>query len=435
LTAQAWPTHRVAWTMTVLLTLAYILSFVDRYILGLLIEPIKADLGLTDEQIGYLIGPAFGLFYATVGVPLGWLADRKTRTHMVAAGIAFWSLATAASGLASNFWHLFFARMSVGVGEATLSPCAISIIGDSFPPERRGRPVAMYSAAQSLGAGLAALIGAGVLIWAKQSQVLSLPVLGELKPWQFAFVAVGLPGLLLAIPFLVLREPPRRKTSVDATGRQTFGDTMRYIWARRGAFLGIATLVAVMTTTAYAQGFLPSAFKRTYGWEAHDYAIANGIMTLAFGPATVATVGIMIDRLRARGVVDAPFNFLAIGIVAMIPLCAMKLLMPNVWLSLVCIGLSIVAIATVTGSGIIALLDVTPASARGQIVGLFYMFISIAGLSLGPTSVGLFSTRVFGEQQLNLAFSVVPVMFGIIPLLCLPLIRRAYRRELAQLGG
>ena len=138
-----WPASRTAWSMVILLTIAYIFSFVDRGILGLLIEPIKADLQLKDEDLGYLIGPAFALFYATMGLPLGWLADRRRRTWIVAAGIALWSAATAASGLARSFWHLFFARMGVGVGEATLSPCAMSMIGDSFPPERRGKPIAV----------------------------------------------------------------------------------------------------------------------------------------------------------------------------------------------------------------------------------------------------------------------------------------------------
>jgi MFS family permease len=121
------------WLTVGLLTIAYVFSFVDRYVLGLLIEPIKADLGLTDTQIGLLLGPAFAIFYATMGLPLGWLADKKNRVRIVAIGIAVWSIATAASGLARNFTHLFIARMSIGVGEATLSPCAMSIISDSFP--------------------------------------------------------------------------------------------------------------------------------------------------------------------------------------------------------------------------------------------------------------------------------------------------------------
>ena len=140
-----------AWIMVSLMMVAYIFSFIDRYILGLLIEPIKADLNLTDTQIGLLLGPAFAIFYATMGLPLGYMADRMKRISIVSIGIFVWSLATAASGFAQNFWHLFTARMMVGVGEATLSPCALSIINDSFPAEKRGRPIGVYTMGMSIG--------------------------------------------------------------------------------------------------------------------------------------------------------------------------------------------------------------------------------------------------------------------------------------------
>ena len=159
-----YPSAGRAWYMVSLLTVAYIVSFVDRNILGLLIDPIKADLGLSDFQIGLLLGPAFAIFYATMGLPLGYLADRRRRTWIVAAGITLWSAATALSGLARNFGQLFMARMSVGVGEATLSPCAMSLISDSYPEERRGKPIAFYSSAISLGAGLASLLVV-MLLW------------------------------------------------------------------------------------------------------------------------------------------------------------------------------------------------------------------------------------------------------------------------------
>jgi len=155
---RTYPSPRYAWYMVVILTLAYILSFVDRYILGLLIEPIKADLGLSDTQIGLLLGPAFAVFYATMGLPLGYAADRKRRTWIVAAGVFVWSFATAASGMAKSFAHMALARVSVGIGEATLGPCAMSMISDSFPREKRGRPIAFYTAALSLGAGIASLV-------------------------------------------------------------------------------------------------------------------------------------------------------------------------------------------------------------------------------------------------------------------------------------
>jgi len=430
-----YPSSPRAWGMTILLTLAYILSYVDRSILGLLIEPIKADLHFSDAQISLIMGPAFGLLYAISGVPLGWLADRARRTWMVSAGITLWSLATAASGLSRDFWHLFAARMGVGVGEATLSPCAMSMIGDSFPPERRGKPVAVYNTALGLGSVVASFAGAGVLIWAKTSNGLELPIVGSVRPWQFAFFAVGAPGFVLAILFLIVREPPRQPVADRTAAEGGFWTTFAYVWARRGAFIGLTAMVATMTTITYSHGFMPSVFVRSYGWEAKDFAIANAFITLAFGPATVTGVGILADRWRRAGVDDAPFRLVVAAFVLMLVAATLQPLMPNAQLGLCFVALSTISIGALTASGIIALLDIAPASIRGQTVALYYMAISLIGSNLGPTTVGLLSTKVFGETHLNWAVAAVPLIYGVVPLLLIPMIRNAYRRQLAVMRG
>ncbi len=426
---MTYPSLRAAWGLTILLTLAYVFSFVDRYILGLLVEPIKADLHLTDEQMGLLIGLAFGIFYATIGVPLGWLADRVRRTRLVAAGVAVWSLATAASGMATSFAGLFAARMTVGIGEATLSPSALSLIADSFPPEKRGRPVGVYSTGLSLGAGVASLIGAAALTWAKTSTGLTLPLLGEVRPWQFVFLIVGTPGLLIALGFLFMPEPPRQRTAADPVAA-TIAQTIAHVGQYAGAFIGLVSLICVMTTIAYSQGFLPSAFARTYGWEARQYAAVNGTLSLIVGPLTVIATGILNDRFRKSGNREAGFRLLTISYVLMIAACSVALLMPSPWLALGVLALGSMGIAGVTASGIIALLEITPGTMRGTIVALYYMAISISGLMLGPTTVGVLSTRVYGEAHLREAVATVPMLYGLIPLLLIPVIRRAYLKRL-----
>ncbi len=432
-THTQWPSSSSSWRLVVLLTIAYVLSYVDRSILGLLVEPIKADLKISDEQMGLLIGLAFGIFYATIGLPLGWLADRKRRTWIVSAGVALWSMATIVSGMAGSFWHLFLARMGVGVGEAALSPCAMSMIADSFPPEKRGKPVALYSSALSFGAGIAALIGAGVLTWAKTSSGIDLPLIGPTKPWQFAFIIVGLPGLLLAATLFFMREPPRQAQSAkDIADGASFGDMLSHVGRHWGAFLGVISLVCVVTIIAYSQGFIPSAFARKFGWEPRDYALVNGIMILALGPATVNFIGALTDKWRAAGLHDSPFRLLAIGYVVMVFSNAAALLMPNPVLAFILLGLGTIAIATCTTTGIIALLDITPGRVRGQIVALYYMAISLAGLLIGPTTVGTLSTRVYGEENLHLAVSTVPILYGAIPMLLLPAIRRAYLARMKE---
>ncbi len=435
-TAAAYPSRAYAWYTVVLLTVAYILSFVDRYVLGLLVEPIKADLGLTDTQIGILIGPAFGVFYATMGLPLGLLADRSRRTWLLAAGITLWSLATAASGLAKNFWHLLTARMSVGVGEATLSPCAMSMISDSFPPEERGKPIAFYTAALSVGAGIASLTSAAVLEWAKLAPPVSLPVVGELATWQLIFFIVGLPGVLVALMFLTLREPPRLLVEeADAEVRATPLDMLRYVFGRFSVFGGLIAMVSIMTIVAYSQGWLPAMFARTWDFPVERYVLINGIMLLALGPLTVNIAGILCDRLTQRGVADAPLLIVMAGVLVLVPTHVLAPLMPGPYVAFVVLAVNTVGIALASSTGVTALLQVTPARIRGQTVALYYMCISLAGLFLGPLTVGLLTDYYFGEANLRYGVAAIAVLYGVPVIALMPFARRAYNREYRRFHG
>ena len=163
---QAYPRPAYAWYVVVILTLAYMVSFIDRQILALLIEPIKADLGLSDTGISLLLGLAFGLFYTLMGIPLGRLADRRSRRAIIAIGITIWCFMTAGCGLAKNYGQLFVARMGVGVGEASLTPSALSLISDYFPQGRRGRAIGFYNMGISLGVGVAMILGGLVVAYA-----------------------------------------------------------------------------------------------------------------------------------------------------------------------------------------------------------------------------------------------------------------------------
>ena len=426
-----YPSARSGWMLTILLTIAYIFSYIDRSILGLLVDPIKADLKLTDADIGYVSGIAFAIFYATMGLPLGWFADRTKRTRLVAGGIALWSLATAACGLAGTFWHLFLARMSVGVGEATLGPAAMSLIGDSFPPEKRGKPVALYSAALGLGAGIAGLASAAIVAWTKGSTVIALPLLGDVKPWQMTFIIVGLPGLLIALAFMFLHEPPRQSIG---TASNSVGAALGEVGRNAGAYAGVTVMVCVMTITAYAQGyFAPSAFTRAYGWPTEKFALYNGLASLVLGPATMAFTGWLNDRMASRGITDAPFRLAMIAFIFMVPMATLAFFLGNAWATFTLHALTTIPIAMVTAAGLMALLAIAPAAVRGQVVALYYVAISLSGLLLGPTTVGKLSTSVFGEEKLGWAIGSTTALYGIIPLLMLPVMWRAYHRKLLSI--
>lgn len=204
-----------SWYVLFTLVVVYIFNFIDRQILSILAVDIKRDLDLTDGQLGFLGGAAFAVFYALFGVPLGRLADRWHRVRLLTIGLALWSAMTAASGLARNYWQLSLARMGVGIGEATASPTAYSLISDYFPARQRATALAIYSSGLYLGGGVSLLIGARISkVW---DAAYPGGGMGGLVGWQAAFLAVGLPGLSVALWVSTLREPAR---GVDETSER-----------------------------------------------------------------------------------------------------------------------------------------------------------------------------------------------------------------------
>lgn len=430
--APRYPSPGPAWLLVALLTVAYVVSFVDRYILSLLIEPVKADLGLTDFQIGLLLGPAFGIFYATMGLPLGYLADRSRRTWIVSAGIAIWSAATALSGLARSFAHMFVARVSVGVGEATLSPCAMSLIADSFPPDRRGKPIALYSSAISVGAALAALLGAAVLTWAGTAESLELPLFGPLAPWRTAFLIAAAPGFMLAPIFFLLREPARIGTSAQREPRH-LGHMLRHVGRHVLTYGCFVTVFCYMTITAYSHGWLAVTFQRTWGWPVETYALYNGLTLIVVGPSSVMFAGWLSDRLTRRGHTDAPMRIALLGLFLSLPFAVIGPLLDSGIAAFVVLSAFTVGAAFISSVGVTALLQIVPARIRAQTIALYYMTISLTGLFLGPSLVGLLNDTVFGEEGVRYSVALIPLIFGLPAMLLAPLTLKLYRRALGTL--
>jgi MFS family permease len=431
---KPYPSAAAGWFLVVMLTVGYIFSFVDRYILGLLIEPIKAEFDLSDRSIGWLLS-AFTLVYGFMGIFMGWLVDRGKRLWIVSIGVALWSVATVATGMAKNFVQLFTARMGVGIGEATLSPATFSMIGDSFPTEKRGKPIAFYSAALPIGAGLASLLSGAVIAWTASSGNQSLPFFGELSPWRYTMIIVGLPGLLLALFFLFMKEPVRRPAgaSSDVIGGSDFLDALKYLWDNKALYFGFVLVICAMTAIAYSQAFLAPTFERTWGWSPQKYAYVNGIALLLIGPLNMMIMGSISDWWTKKGVKDASLRILYIGFFIMIPSGVIPLFMPTAELAFALLCINTIGIGIVSAIGVTSLLVITPAQIRGQVVALYYLAISWFG-SLGPIAVGELSSGVFGEDNLRYAVAAIPVIFAIAPLLMMPLTKRLYREQMDRLG-
>ncbi len=431
---KPYPSAAAGWFLVVMLTVGYIFSFVDRYILGLLIEPIKAEFDLSDRSIGWLLS-AFTLVYGFVGIFMGWLVDRGKRLWIVSIGVALWSVATVATGMAKNFVQLFTARMGVGIGEATLSPATFSMIGDSFPTEKRGKPIAFYSAALPIGAGLASLLSGAVIAWTASSGSQSLPYFGELSPWRYTMIIVGLPGLLLALIFLLMKEPARRPAAASSNviSGSGFTDALRYLWDNKALYIGFVLVICAMTAIAYSHGFLAPTFERTWGWSPQKYAYVNGIALLLIGPLNMMIMGSISDWWTKKGVKDASLRILYIGFFIMIPSGVIPLFMPSAELAFALLCINTIGIGIVSAIGVTSLLVITPAQIRGQVVALYYLAISWFG-SLGPIAVGELSSGVFGEDNLRYAVAAIPVIFAIAPLLMMPLTKRLYREQMDRLG-
>jgi MFS family permease len=431
---KPYPSAAAGWFLVVMLTVGYIFSFVDRYILGLLIEPIKAEFDLSDRSIGWLLS-AFTLVYGFVGIFMGWLVDRGKRLWIVSIGVALWSVATVATGMAKNFVQLFTARMGVGIGEATLSPATFSMIGDSFPTEKRGKPIAFYSAALPIGAGLASLLSGAVIAWTASSGSQSLPYFGELSPWRYTMIIVGLPGLLLALIFLLMKEPARRPAAASSNviSGSGFTDALRYLWDNKALYIGFVLVICAMTAIAYSHAFLAPTFERTWGWSPQKYAYVNGIALLLIGPLNMMIMGSISDWWTKKGVKDASLRILYIGFFIMIPSGVIPLFMPSAELAFALLCINTIGIGIVSAIGVTSLLVITPAQIRGQVVALYYLAISWFG-SLGPIAVGELSSGVFGEDNLRYAVAAIPVIFAIAPLLMMPLTKRLYREQMDRLG-
>ena len=427
-----WPSPKYGWSMVGLLTLAYIFSMLDRYILGYLIKPIKEDLGFTDLQVGLMTGPAFTLLYATTAIPFGLLADRRSRTKIIAAGIAIWSLATVFTGFARSFWSMFIARMFVGIGEAALSPAAFSIIGDSFEPERRAKPVAFYSAALVLSGALTAFIIA-FLLGLAEGTVFSLPFIGEVPSWQFIFACVGAPGLIVALIFFAINDAPRTESQQKPNER--LADAFKFIGTRLPVFICFMTIFTSMVAIAYAQfNWHPEMFERTYGaenWSGKQYAARNGTAIMFVGLATYFFSGFMSDWWSSKGQRLAPLLLAAIGMLIFVPAQFIGPLMPNGWAAFFFVNvLGTIGIGMTSCTGVTALLQMVPGQVRGFTVALYYMTMSIVGGMTSPLLVGFMSSNIFGEENLNVAMSVLPLIYGVPAILLLPLTVRLYKREL-----
>ena len=379
------------WGAVAVLVVAYAVSFIDRQVVGLLVEPLRHDLRISDTQIGLLQGPAFGLFYALAGLPLGWLADRVHRVRLIAFGILAWSAMTALGGLANSFPALFAARMGVGVGEAALVPAAVSLLADLFPPERRALPMSVFTSGVSLGIGLALLLG-GVFVAFAANGADRLPVVGPWlagrHSWQVVFLLAGCLGLPVAVTVSCLKEPKRSHASPgpEATSE---GDLFVYLRANAGLFLpllGGAGVIYLFTNALPA--WAPSLFVREFHWRAADVGVRLGSLVAPAAVCGSILSGATAHALGRRYGVEAPLRVMLIGAALLTPIALLGPLSATPGLALASVVAMYFAFSLCFGVATATFVAATPPRLRGRMVALYLLIGNLIGLGFGPVVVG-----------------------------------------------
>lgn len=398
---SVYPPRATAWWGVTLFTLGAIVSYTDRQILTVLVDPVRASLHLTDTQLSLLQGAAFAVLYSFIGLPLGRIADLVPRRALLTLAIVLWSIGTAACGLAHSFSGLLGARLIVGAGEAALAPAAISLIGEYFPPDRRGTALGTFLAGMAIGAGAAIGIGGGLLQLANTGSLRALPLIGALAPWRVVLMIAGIAGLIMSACMLTLYEPAGRSFAAGTLRARLFGlgEIGRAFRSHLGVLVPLYAALAFWSIVDNAVlSWTPALLMRRFGWSPGEVGAWLGAIAILAGLIGTPAGGFIADRVTARWGLRARFPLLvivALGGVLGIPVGIVS--SPSAVLASACCWIFLsAAIGTIA---IATILDLLPQESRGFGTSTIAFNNIIVGLGLGPTLVALVTDRIFHDSQ------------------------------------
>jgi len=391
---SATPTERVApysWYALAVLTAVYVLNFLDRTLIYILFTPIKKEMALSDLQLALLGTTSFVIFYTLLGVPFGRIADRSSRTKMIAAGLAVWSLFSGLTGFATSFWTLFFCRVMVGVGEATLGPAALSLLSDYFPARMRATAQSMYASGIALGGGLAFFLGGWI---------------GQHYGWRWAFYLLGFPGLILALLVFGLRERPR---TVSATETGNWRELFRSV-PLRYLCLGYA-LIGLASNNLGIWG--TTFFVRMHHFSLMTVATAAGLISTVVGVPAMVFGGYFSDRV-SRMLRGGRMAFTSSVALASVPLWIALLYTNNIPV-LIAVNILLYALAIMwVGPATADVTEIAGPKLRGLAIGIFFSTVNIAAYAIGSPLIGNISDA--GDLRKGLLVCPVACALGAVML-------------------
>jgi MFS transporter, Spinster family, sphingosine-1-phosphate transporter len=382
-----------AWYALAVLMVVYILNFLDRTIIYILFPLIKKEMEFSDTQLALLGTTSFVIFYTLLGIPFGRMADRSSRTKIIAIGVIVWSLFSGLTAFATGFWTLFFCRVMVGVGEATLGPAAISLLSDYFPPFRRATVTSIYSMGIAIGAGLAALLGG------------SLSQFG----WRTAFLAVGFPGMIMGILVFLLKEPERRTaTAVDSN--YTSSDWKRLLTNKEFIALCIGyALLGLATNNLSIWGV--TFYSRLHKFDIPTIGFWGGVLTLAAGIPATLFGGAIADKFRKRSrggrmIYGSLLSFLSV------PFWLLLIFTNSIPLILLANLVLLAAALAWLGAAAADATEISGVNLRGLAIAIYFFSVNIAAYMIGSNLIGYLNDR-FGAtanpEMMRYALLVCPI--------------------------
>jgi MFS family permease len=380
-----------------ILFLVYVVNFIDRQILSILLDPIKEELGASDTQMGFLTGIAFALFYTGFGIPIARWADRGVRRSIIAIGLTVWSVMTGVCGFAQSFAQLAVARIGVGIGEAAGSPPAHSLISDYFPAEKRASAMSIYNIGIPVGVMIGYLAGGWIL---------------EFFNWRVAFFVVSVPGVILALVLrFTVKEPPRGMSEVGAvdTDTDTLGNVVRFLLSLR-TFVYLAVACGFSAFSAYGFGsWVPAFLGRVHGMGSGEIGTWIGLESGIGGAIGMLGTGLLADRLGRRDV--RWFLWLpAISTVLYLPFSIAFLLLDDSTTALLLYFVPTALSSVYLGPAVALTHMLVKVRMRAVASSIMIFFINLIGMGLGPQAVGIISdamTPEYGDEGLRWSLLIV----------------------------
>jgi MFS family permease len=396
------------WAALAVVLVLYTLSYLDRTLFSLVVQPIKATFGISDVQIGLLQGVSFALFYAVIGLPAGWAVDRYSRRWIIFLGVAIWSASTMWCGMTRSFTTLALSRAGIGAGEATLAPATFSLIPEWFSKSRLATATGVYYLGSALGSSLALLLGGLTLGAVKHWGAVSLPVIGRIESWQTAFLVLGAPGIVLGLLIFLVRENTgRRRLEQEGPESASWGEFLGFVKLRHKLLLchllGFPLLgFCILGLHAWT----PAYMGRRFGLQPEEIGPLLAITSVVGGVFHVV-LGMAADALFKRGRKDAFYRVQIVATLVFLPFTVLSFWVSNamVFIALIALGAGSLSFG---GPSVAALQLVTPPRMRGKIMAIYLLMIGTLGTAAGPLIPALVSDRVFHDQsKLGLSLAIV----------------------------